>query len=182
MKRLILTSLVALGVVSNANAGAYVSGHLSTITDSEYVANGNTIKNDISFSDHLNLDMAVGYAFSNGFRLEADIATVALRQKGKDFFDAVGLEIGVHMVKGLYDVKVDMPLTPYFGVGMADFKIDNDGFNFDVVGVIGVSFPINNQFAIDLQYNRTFWYEKEDGIKASHSGVNVFKLGGVLKF
>ena len=184
MKKLLLTSLVALGVVSNANAGAYVAGHLSTFTDSKKVVEGNTVTSKESFAKTLHFNAAAGYAFSNGFRLEADFLTVGLHKDKVDFDDYAHVDFGLHAVKGLYDVKLDGAVTPYFGVGASHVKFGKDRIDFGVIGVVGVSFAVNDQVSIDVQYNRTFDFDysnaENDG--RNHNGVNVFKIGGVFKF
>ena len=184
MKKLLLTSIVALGVVSTANAGAYVSGYLTTNNDSERVVYGHTFDSKASFFDKVNLEMTVGYAFSNGFRLEADVARVDLYDTDESFSDTFAINFGVHAVKGLYDFKVDAPVVPYIGAGLSDFTLTRDYIDFNIVGIIGVSFPIDSQFSLDLQYNRTFAYQYEDfgPKKASYNGENVIKMGGTFKF
>ena len=185
MKKILLTSLVALGVAGTANAGVYVAGYLSTYNDSKAVVAGFDMDNEVSFFDNLNLDFTVGYAFGNGIRVEADVMSVALYEKDYDFADTFGISIGVNAVKGLYDFGTWSNFTPYVGAGLTDldYMSFNDEFAFNVVGVVGVSYAITENVSVDLQYNRTFGYNSNgEGIDASYNGVNVIKLGGMYKF
>ena len=185
MKKILLTSLVVLGVVGSANAGVYVGGYLSTMNDSKAVFAGTEWDNKVSFFENLNLDFTVGYAFNNGIRVEADVASIALYEKDVDFADTFAIGIGVNAVKALYDFGTWEGFTPYAGAGLAtlDYWSFNDMFAFDVVGVVGVSYAITKELSVDLQYNRTFAYNSNgEGIDASYNGTNVIKLGGVYKF
>jgi opacity protein-like surface antigen len=91
-------------------------------------------------------------------------------------------------VKGLYDFKIGGKFTPYVGAGVTNRIVNGieyarDGsLNLGVVGVAGVQFALTDKIALDLQYNREFWYRSNAGGDASYNGTNVFKLGGVYKF
>ncbi|MDR3208694.1 MAG: outer membrane beta-barrel protein [Rickettsiales bacterium] len=185
MKKIILTSLAAILLATSANAGAYVSGYLKTTTDSEGVSNGNDYKNEVGFLDELDLDVTVGYALSNGVRVEADIFTTGLYKKDVDFGDSFFAQFHVGAVKGIYDFATAGGFTPYVGAGLIDLEYINVSklATFHVVGVAGVSYALNNKLSLDLQYNRTFYYNSNgENVNNSYNGVNVFKLGAIYKF
>jgi opacity protein-like surface antigen len=193
MKKIILSSLIALATVSAANAGAYVSGYLNTYTDSEEVNVGVTGPSEVSFLNELGLDLTVGYAFSNGLRLEADIVSATLyKDNNADFIDNLDFRISVTQVKALYDFKVGGKFTPYVGVGIFPFGAPNGqgglGYEADgsltVVGsgVVGVLFALDSKVALDLQYSRTLAYNSNATGDATYNGTNLFKLGVKYNF
>ena len=175
-----------------ANAGAYVSGYIRTMQDSEYEAAGTTVKKEIGFFDQLNLDLVVGYKFNNGLRIEADVMKTVLKDKNDD--DAfLATDFGLGEFRALYDIKVGGKLTPYFGVGLGGDGMLADQFGsglfyydggFAIRGslVAGVKFEVANNFALDAQYARRMEYINPDSGKSSNSGYDVVRLGGIYSF
>jgi opacity protein-like surface antigen len=134
-------------------------------------------------------------------RLEADFFTANLYQKHEAIKETLTADLGLGAFKVLYDIRNKSRLTPYFGLGVSEinytsrnsvFSIEEDDdvdvkrhFSMEGVGVLGVQLALTDKLALDLQYNRTFTYDNNglsSGIKASHNGQNVLKLGGVFKF
>jgi hypothetical protein len=195
MKNIILSSLIALATVSAANAGAYVSGYLNTYTDSEQVSVGNTAPSKVDFLDVLGLDLTVGYAFSNGLRLEADVASATLyKDNNKDFVDNLDFRLSVSQVKALYDIKIGGSIIPYVGVGIFPFGIGSNiakgGLGYEAdgsltvsgSGIAGVLFALDSKIALDLQYSRTLIYNSNANGDATYNGQNLFKVGVKYNF
>jgi opacity protein-like surface antigen len=179
MKKLILTSLIAISFASAANAGAYVGGYLATNSNDEFVYQGTTYPSKVDAFDNLNLEVTVGYKFDNRVRLEADVFTTNLQQKDVGFTDAFSFGLGVSQVKALWDVS-SAAFTPYFGFGISSLNYSNDTerLSFAGSGVVGISYAITSKFALDLQYSRYMQYDSSGkGVDASYDGSNLFKLG-----
>ena len=180
MKKIILTSFAAIAIATSAHAGAYVSGYIQTMNDSEAVLLGHTVDTSKDFMDDLYLNLAVGYKFDNGLRLEADVMNMTLAQKDQDFTDIFTASGGVSMVKALYDISTMNGFTPYIGVGISniDYISMNDVFSFGGAGIVGVSFAFNNKLSLDLQYARLMDYTSGgENVKSSYNGVNEINLG-----
>jgi len=188
MKKVVLTSLGAILLATAANAGWYVGGYVTTTQDE-----------DVSLYKSATLDASVGYAFSGGIRVEADVLTLNLWD-GEDHptinFD---LQVGnwenqTMMFKGLYDIKLDGPVTPYVGVGINPFGLsyqyDSDSersvTDMTILGALigGVSYAVNDKISLDLQYSRVFFYNwKRTALGSSSTsgsnskGSDLVKLG-----
>jgi outer membrane protein W len=196
MKKIILTSLVALGIVSGANAGVYLSGYVATPNDDKAQFRGNEADTSIDFADNLSLSASVGYEFSNGLRLEADVFQAQVYESGRSFGETFATQVGLSAFKAIYDFKSSGKFVPYIGVGLDGDPVlavagsgwlsyENDGgaFAFTGLGLAGVKFEVNNKFAIDLQYIRKFSYNSNgENVDASYNGINIVKVGGIYKF
>jgi opacity protein-like surface antigen len=179
MKKVIMTSLFALTFASAANAGAYMTGFAST--------NSNN-REDIFKKKTLNA--SIGYGFTNGLRVELDVFSANI-DDGDDKTD-LNLEARFQQkyLKALYDFKTGGKLTPYIGAGVRKLygqyvKNDDDSktrsYEFNTIGVAGVSFALNNNVSLDLQYNYA-WnreYSKTSGAPSikGEGQDNIYKLG-----
>ncbi|MDR2268888.1 MAG: porin family protein [Rickettsiales bacterium] len=183
MKKIVLTSLAAVLLATSANAGAYISGYATTRSD-----------DGVDIFDAMSLDASIGYAFSNGLRIEADVFTANIYD-GNDATDLniVGT-VSLGVLKGLYDFKNDSKFTPYLGLGIDSLglgyvfrdKADSSNANLPFIGqfVVGATYAINEKISIDLQYNRNFswaWTRSAIGNNSTSStnssGSNAYKLG-----
>ncbi|MCL1785734.1 MAG: porin family protein [Alphaproteobacteria bacterium] len=183
MKKVLLTSVLCLGVFASANAGGYIAGYGSYNTKSEAWG----------------LPIAVGYAFENGIRLEADVFGTSDLSDTKDNF---GMRLGLQQAKVLYDFDMAKAesslkgLKVYAGLGIGAIDYDAEGdymgsdktmrtFDLDGAFIGGVKYSITNDIAVDLQYNRgwNYAYAIFDGnTNSTSSGYNVIKLGAVYNF
>ena len=186
MKKVIMTSLFALTFASAANAGAYMTGFASTWSDKEQVATGTKTENETKAFDQISMNVAVGYAFQNGLRIEADLFKTSLYTKDVEFLDQSKTTFGLDGVKGIFDIKTKSNVTPYVGVGVkeVEFTVPAEGskgkraFSFGALGVAGVSLAVNDKVALDLQYNREVDYDDNGrNVKSSYNGINVYKVG-----
>jgi len=177
MRKVVFAAIAAFAAIlfaPAANAGGYVSGYATTTAD-----------DGVEMFDKLSFDASVGYAFSNGIRLEADVFTANIYD-GLDTTDIpnVSAVLGVGLVKGLYDIKMDGKITPYFGIGLIPSSLTADksdvNLNIDGAFVGGVSFAVNNQISLDLQYNRNFTFAltgNTSTISTTTAGDSTFKAG-----
>jgi opacity protein-like surface antigen len=144
---------------------------------------GTVIPNEVRFLDALNFQVSAGYAFDFGLRLEADIFSVRLRQKGLDFSDAFFVALGVWNIKGLWDIVSYYGFTPYIGAGLSGglgllYINSNKEFSCNILGIAGVSYTVTGGISVLLEYDRTFWFDNNGtGPASSHNGTYVFKLG-----
>jgi opacity protein-like surface antigen len=183
MKKVILTSLAALMVATSANAGMYVSSHLSTVAD-----------RGIAVFDSIGVIGSLGYAFDNGLRLETDIYTgnlISMTNTSNQF--GIGVDpngrFGFSQLKALYDFKIGGKFTPYVGFGLSKFAYDSfktyDSFDLGGSFIGGVSFALNSKLSLDMQYNRVFSYVysfNKNNTNSSSSGSSLWKLGLAYKF
>lgn len=189
MKKIMLTSLVAMFATVAANAGMYVTGHIRTNTNEEMVYAGDDVDNKEEFFDNLFLDVAVGYKFDGGFRLETDVMNSRLYNTDDEEFT---LQVLPMNLKGIWDFDMSSKFTPYVGIGLNSMSYDNGGevsilgtkiigdgaMEIDMFGIVGVTYELASNMMLDLQYNRTLQYNSMgDGVDASYDGVNQFKVG-----
>ena len=189
MKKIVLTSLLAVFAVGAANAGgAYIAGYATT-----------SDKGSVDLLKSMTLDAAIGYSFQSGFRVEADVFSVNLYDGDENTDINFNPMIKLGYLKGLYDFKNDSKFTPYVGLGIDTLGLSyvwSDKADMSVASVpffgefiVGVSYAINDKMSLDLQYNREFawaWTRVAVGsASASDSdstGANTFKAGVVYKF
>ena len=129
-----------------------------------------------------------GYNF-DGFRLEGEFGYKAA---DVDKFTALGASASIsgvdmtvlsYMVNGYYDVKVNAPVQPFFGVGIGviNGELDIVGNKFDdtVFGyqfTAGVTGAVNKNLNLDLYYRfqgAASDFEKEGG-KLAYTSSNIF--------
>jgi|GEM_PF-2311945 len=183
MKKIALTSLVAMFAVAGAaNAsGFYTTGYVSTVADQ-----------GIDVFDTLSLDLAVGYAFDNGIRLEADVVSTMIAINTDPMFaigNADDADFGLHSVKVMYDFKTDSKFTPYVGAGITDLGYISTEFTdmIEVGGmfIAGVLYEVTPKFSVDLQYNRGFGFGFEfnsEDADTDTTGWSTWRAGLMYKF
>ncbi|MDR0967526.1 MAG: outer membrane beta-barrel protein [Rickettsiales bacterium] len=184
MKKLVLTSLVAVFALPvAANAGWYAAGHLAT----DY-------SDGVSMFDTTKLDLALGYAFENGIRLEADIMNKTISHNTSTNFDLYytadqGSDFGLLSAKVAYDFDTGTEFTPYIGAGIKSIGYfsdeTEDGLQIDGMAIAGVKYTLNETWALDLQYNRNFGAVamfNSDSYFDQYKGDSTWKLGAVYKF
>jgi len=194
MKKIVLTSLGAILLATAANAGWYVGGYVATAQDE-----------GLDFFKQATLDATVGYGFSGGIRVELDVLQANLWDGDIDTYPLpstdvnFSVNIGAGFLKGLYDIKIDGPVTPYVGVGINPFAIgyiyNSDleasvgGLSIDGAFIGGISYALNDSLSLDLQYNRVFNYTwtrvgySGGSTTRSHSeGYDLVKLGARYNF
>ncbi|MDL2295587.1 hypothetical protein LJC18_02120 [Lachnospiraceae bacterium OttesenSCG-928-E19] len=195
IKRILMVSVLSAIAVSGANAGFYVGGNLRTITDSEFGYDGHTINRSdipdvhrVHFGDEISIEGTIGYAFENGLRFEYDLFRLFLRDANSDDNSFSGT-FGSGAFKGFYDFKNKTKFTPYIGVGAWKFAYSGDtGLDFDIIGLIGISYAITDHVLIDLQYGREWERtQKSDLLNIGYNavfdnGTNWFKMGARYMF
>ncbi|MDR1826106.1 MAG: outer membrane beta-barrel protein [Rickettsiales bacterium] len=181
MKKILLTSMAALLIASNADAGWYAAGYVGTGAGRDDLFNTAALYN------------SVGYGFSNGIRIEADIFSMNIYDNDSSTDVNVNPTFGLGYLKGLYDFKVDGKFTPYVGLGVKELSLEyvktpgnTYGFGFEMVGIVGASYPVTKSISVDIQYNRYFSYEwvKVPGQGSNSDGgdFGMIKAGAVFKF
>ena len=189
MRKVILTSLAAILFAANANAGLYVGGYGAYNTDDKTIS----------------IPVVAGYAFDNGFRAEVDFFAVKGIESDADVLTA---GIAVDQVKVLYDFNLNKQvkgLKVYAGLGLSTVGVNTtnpladpvsgtgyfstpgaDGFAAGGSFIAGVSYALNSNMALDLQYNRGFqtyfWMNADDSEFEFDSEGNTVKLGLVYNF
>jgi len=140
MKKLLLTSFAALMFTATADAGFYVGGYVS----------GFDIKDNFAIFDNIALDATVGYRFTNGLRVEADVLGIMMEPGFGDF------RFGLMQARALYDIKINDQLVPYFGIGVDTGIYSGRAEQFAFTGalVAGVAYYLDRNLALDLMYTR----------------------------
>lgn len=172
VKRVVALAALLAGVsgVANATEGWYGRADLgySFEGSSDHTENGGVgfdfdIDHETDWSQHLGL----GYAFSNGFRLEGELGH-RFNQYNADDLNAVSLDDGdVHawsaMANLFYDFNRGGRIEPYIGVGVGGVRFNNtirDGAitmgEEDTVlgyqGLAGVAIGLTEQLDLDVGY------------------------------
>ncbi|MCL2737415.1 MAG: outer membrane beta-barrel protein [Alphaproteobacteria bacterium] len=170
MKKILLTSALVLGVTASANANLYVGGGFGF---------GGSADDGIIRGN-------VGWAFGNGFRLEANVfqynpdsnvnannnVDVDVTLQGGEFYGSVNeivSSFGIWEVRALYDIKQLewRGFTPSVGLGLSHFSFDfqrNAGpgsqsitrLTMDGSFILGVSYALTDRLNLDLEYNRVW--------------------------
>jgi opacity protein-like surface antigen len=149
---------------------------------------GNEVDNKIRFLDGLDLYLTAGYRFDFGLRLEADVLDIQLYVKDRDFSDFFAVSVGVRNIKCAWDIITFHGFTPYIGAGLAGplglfYANSNKDFALNVLGLVGASYAVTGNISVHLAYERVFWFDNNgEGVKSSHNGQNLFKLGVMYKF
>lgn len=177
MNRLILAfCLLVASVASAAAQGPYVgvSGGVSIVHESDVVLEGEGSW-ELEYDTGYGLNVAAGYNV-NPFRVEAEFGykTADLDNENVD------LSVFSYMVNGYYDLKVEGPVTPFFGagIGIINGEIDDD-YDDTVFGYqlsAGLSAAVNKNVNFDLYYRfqgagSDF---EERGLKVSYDSSNIF--------
>lgn len=111
---------------------------------------------------------ALGYAFSNGLRLEGEFG---YRENDVDGISGTSGGTGKYntssfMTNLLYDIhQFKLPVTPYVGIGLgaarvklnsvgpvASSTINDDDFGFAMQGIVGASYDLNRYFSLTADY------------------------------
>jgi OOP family OmpA-OmpF porin len=126
---------------------------------------------DIEYAHGYIVGGAVGYAFANGFRLEAELTR---RANDPDTIGVGGAQRGANgevaalaaMGNLLYDIRLgSFPLEPYVGVGAGAVRVRTDDVRvggatfsddrdtvFGVQGIAGVSYAFTPRVRLTLDY------------------------------
>lgn len=162
---LIAVALLALSALPASAQGPYVGGSLGLFIPHE---------SDISVpglgSADVEYDLGFGFTLNGGynfddFRLEGEFGYKASDVDkisgpgGSVSVSDVELTVLSFMVNGYYDVKMNSPFKPYFGVGIGLINGELDGggstgddtvFGYQITA--GVSYPINKNLNLDFYY------------------------------
>lgn len=141
------------------------------LQDNDYTDRGRTWSGSYDPGPHATI--ALGYRFSEMVRVETEIGAGQVAYKlgeggGRDRF---GIMSGA--VAGYLDIPVGLPFTPYLGAGAgwAVYAAQDTGSSggFTAFGELGVSIPINADFAVvpGLRYT---WLDRGDGYAGMESG------------
>jgi opacity protein-like surface antigen len=126
------------------------------------------------FRDGLIFEASIGYAFSDGFRLEGELS------HGRDAIDELlAADAGLAsdqadtgyfalMVNGAYDFDTHTPLTPFIGAGLGgvrvhyddlallgddlNFSTEESGWKFGVQGFAGVEYEFTPDLRLGVRY------------------------------
>lgn len=177
MKRTLLLATMILGLNSGSALadGSYLSGNvgLAVYHDSKTSINGGM--SNLEYSMGSGVDIALGYAFNQNIRIEAEYGYRAAdwrKMDGSSIADwsgapdlTVGTDIMSYMVNGYCDIpQLDFPVTLFLGAGAG---IINGEVSYPVAGggtvskddavigyqvMIGGSYPINKKVSLNAGY------------------------------
>jgi OOP family OmpA-OmpF porin len=167
MKR-VLYGATALAALAAATPAAFATDGAYGRIDLGYTFEGEVETNDAIIDDR-DLDeeimgsAGVGYAFSNGFRVEGELS---FRENDFDSDVAgVGGDIGANAIMAnlFYDFNKDGGIQPYVGLGAGWADVDGsatDGvIDYEVgdqvwayQGMLGVAFGLTEQLDLDIGY------------------------------
>lgn len=155
-RTLALAALMAASAgVAHATEGWYGRADLGWSVDGELDVGGGSLDFDHDLSEHLGL----GYAFQNGFRLEAEVA-----HRLNDFQDIDGdARAWSAMANLYYDFNRGGRVQPYIGVGVGGARIDakgafgpvsfdDDDTVFAYQGAVGFAVALSEQLDLDIGY------------------------------
>src|SRR5262245_37974738 len=178
MKRALALAALLVGTsgVASANEGWNGRADIGWSFDGESEYDGPfdfALGQEHDWTEHLGL----GYAFSNGFRIEAELGHRFNQYDEDDLANAGAADGDVHawsaMANVFYDFNKGGGLEPYIGVGVGAARI-NDFVNFggfaiddeDTVlayqGMIGVAARVTDQLDVDVGYR--YFDEPEVGL------------------
>ena len=186
---MVLFSFAAIG---NCGEGRYVSCNigLSKMRDSDVTFSG--MENKTFHFESVRgpvLGAAIGYGFSNNFRLEGEIA---YQKNDLDKTNSKDGDIELYgnsssttlLLNGYYDFKNRSAFTPFIGggIGIATVKVNNFGpGNIDdkdgapaYQATAGIGYALSRQITLELRY-RYFWTSDLtfDDAKATYSSNNI---------
>ena len=155
MKKILLTVLAAISMISTANANWYVEGN---------VGYGKLKNNDASKS-RVMPNAAVGYDFGD-MRVAADYQYYGKAENGASSVKAQGVG-----VSAIYDVPLQSDLKPYVGARVSVNDIDahsvhtngntrtireTEGYKMGYGAVAGVQYKLDRDWSINggVEYNR----------------------------
>lgn len=143
---------------------------------------------DFDFDNDWSGHAAAGYAFKNGFRVEAE---GAYRQN--DLSDIKGDATATAAMANLYyDFNRDGAIQPYVGIGVGGAKIDVSGAAASLVtfddndtvaayqGMAGVAIPLTDRLDLDVGYR---YFKAPDAsfagrVSDGEGGFNAFRFDG----
>jgi outer membrane protein OmpA-like peptidoglycan-associated protein/outer membrane protein W len=156
LRTLALAALMAATAgVAHATEGWYGRADLGWSIDAELDVDGGSFDFDHDLSEHLGL----GYAFSNGLRLEGEVA-----HRFNDFQDLDGhARAWSAMVNLYYDFNRGGRVEPYIGVGVGAARVEAKGavgpISFDdedtvfaYQGAVGFAVALTEQLDLDIGY------------------------------
>jgi len=196
-----LALLASPGFAAPDVKGFYVGGGAGVTLpmNDEIKSDSSTANHKLSFDPGWLVDGQVGYAYGNGLRTELE---VGYRQANSDSITnpnsaaalAAAKRYGVlnSMVNVIYDMDINLPLTPYVGVGVGYARIwakelaignnasavlnatDESAGAFAYQGIAGVSYAIAPHWAATLDYRYLSTTEADFGnMKSEYSSHNI---------
>lgn len=189
IKVLLAGLLLAVSATSAFAAGPYVgaAGGLSFFHDSDVNSPGNptaTASYDTGFGFNLN----GGYNF-DGLRLEGEFG---YKNADLDEVFAPGLAgvfinsdatIMSYMLNGIYDIKIQAPVTPYIGAGLGfingEFnfngtKADDTVFGYQLIAGVGYNLNKNVTFDASYHFQGAATDFEENGGEFSYMSSNIY--------
>jgi len=193
MKRLTLLALLGISLPASAFAidpDIYVSGAAGISTLSHNKVDGNDSNNHINFENGFSGFVAVGKPYYNGFRSELELS---FRDNSADHNGRISNT--ALMANGLYDFKINEPITPYIGVGVgasrfalrgmqapANEVINGTDLEPAVQAIAGISYRITGNLSMfaDYHYLTVFNTEFRDSAgyeTSNHTSCQNFLIG-----
>ena len=193
--RKLLLCFITMMLVTAADARIYITGFMTTITDSERqfrpddnpfgITGWQTIDFQINPGDLVIAKLAIGYEFNFGMRVEADVFTSALRNT---FTTSYGnFNLGIESVRVLYDISTGTRFVPYFGAGIWNMKYMAERMeNYSFSAILGLSVRLTDNMALDMQYERNWMRNDSHTIEVApnvplngtlRNGRNFWKTG-----
>lgn len=147
--------LLALPSVASAKEGWYGRADIGWSVDGALEISGA----DLDFEDDWSAHLGAGYAFSNGVRVEGELAR---RENEFESFPGEARATSL-MINAFYDFNREGRIRPYVGVGVGGANIEADGgagpISFDdddtvfaYQGLVGVAFALTEQLDLDVGY------------------------------
>jgi opacity protein-like surface antigen len=159
-RALLVGLLLMVSATPALAAGPYVgaAGGVSVVHDSDI--------SDLGLSGTAKYDTGYGFNVNAGYNFDPVRVEFEFGYKNADVdrVELLGLSVPItssdltvmsYMVNGYYDLKINSPVTPYFGagIGVINGELDNDDdtvFGYQLIA--GVAFNVNKNVAIDLSY------------------------------
>ena len=123
----LLTVALLIGMVSSsawAQSNTYLSGYIGPMFRPDAGTNISGLRTgsfDLDYDAGILLGGSVGVTLDNHFRVEGELAYRGSTTDDSQFFPAGGeMHIGALsiMANGFYDLDLNSPITPFFGVGV----------------------------------------------------------------
>ena len=160
-------SLAAPMAAQAAEDGFYAEGRIGLSLPLNSDLDSATTSQEVDLDRSIVGNVAVGHGYGNGVRTELEIG---FRENDVDSISGGGSGTGdvatwSFMANALYDVAVDGPLKPFFGIGAGIARIDASGATpstgtsindtdtaFAWQGMAGVAYAVNERVKLTLGY------------------------------
>lgn len=159
-------ALLSATTASAQESGVYVRGALGASVQGEVSAQGqaaNTARGSAKTESAVSGDLAAGYDFGNGLRLEGAYSRLNSDLKRSGSLSGKGSALDAFMVNGYYDFNREGQFQPYLGAGIGLANVDAGGLRVGNPSLLlsgdkqvaawqlmgGVGYRLNDNLVID---------------------------------